>query len=209
MRTESLTVPVEREMASDSMPELTALIADVSLGREGACDRLAAAVYTDLRAMAERRLTRRYGRNLAGVTIQPTVLASDTLMRLIRNRKQYDNRGHFFAIASREMFQVLIDYDRHRQAAKRAAGIRVSFDPLRHDIGERKKRDAEVEALHEALQRLAHLDARKADVVRYHVLWELTNNEVADVLNVSLATVERDWAFAKTWLAKELRGDAR
>jgi len=195
-------------MTDGAPTDLTSLIDDVSRGREGACDELAAAVYTDLRAMAERRLTRRYGRNLAGVTIQPTALASDTLIRLIKNRKRCDNRGHFFAIASREMMQALIDYDRHRRAAKRGGGIRVSFDPVRHDLGERRQ-EADVEALAEALEQLAALDARKADVVRYRVLWELTADEIAEQLDMSRATVERDWAFARAWLAKELRGESK
>jgi RNA polymerase sigma factor (TIGR02999 family) len=181
-----------------------ALLADVNAGADGAPDRLAAAVYDDLRAMARRHLVKDFGHGMAGVTIQPTVLASDTLMKLIRQRQAYDNAGHLFAIASRLMLRVLLDYHRERKAAKRGGGAaRVSLDPEAAASGAAAD-GVDVEAVNDAIERLAMLDARKADVVRYRVLWGLTVPEVAEALGVGRATVERDWAFAKAWLAKEL-----
>jgi RNA polymerase sigma factor (TIGR02999 family) len=163
--------------------------------------------------MARRHLNREGAGDLAGLTIQPTILASDTLMKLIRQRQQYDNTGHFFAIASRLMMRVLLDYHRARKAAKRGGGaVHVSLDAKRHDQPDDAPApplspasgDVDVEALDGALERLAKLDARKADVVRYRVLWGLTVPQTSDALGIAVATVERDWAFAKTWLAKEL-----
>ena len=191
-------------MSDAQLTDLTKLLDDANAGRPGAADALAHAIHEDLRAMAHRHLAKDFGHGLAGVTIQPTVLANDTLMKLIRQRCKFDSAGHLFAIASKLMMRLLMDYHRARKAKKRAgAAVRVSLDP---DMGvAATERDfADVEALNEALEKLEALDARKADVVRYRVLWGLTTAEAAESLGVAVATVERDWAFAKAWLAKEL-----
>ncbi len=190
---------------------LTGLLSAVGAGETGATDRLANAIHGELRAMARRRLARDFGPRMGGVTIQPTVLANDTLMRLIRQRGKFDNAGHFFAIASRMMMRVLLDYHRERKAAKRGGrAVQVSLDPERNDVPEEDAAPGgDIEALNDALEKLATLDPRKADVVRYRVLWGLTTTDVAEALAVSPATVERDWSFAKAWLAKELaKGEA-
>ena len=182
--------------------QLTRLLDDMNAGKAGASDELAAQIFDDLRAMARRRLKAEGGSG--AVSIQPTMLASDTLMKLIRQRERFDNGGHLFAIASRVMMRLLIDYHRTRKAAKRGAGnlVRVSLDP---EQAESESGDGlDVEALNAALEKLAALDARKADVVRYRVLWGMTAAEIARQLNVSAVTIERDWSFAKAWLAKEL-----
>jgi len=153
--------------------------------------------------MARRRLAREFGHNLAGVTIQPTVLADDTFMRLIRQRQHFDTSGHFFAIASQEMRRVLIDYTRQRKAAKRGGGgLRLTLDP---GVPARDSAsDIDCETLDAALGKLTQLDQRKADVVQYRILWGLTIAETSKALGIGHATIERDWAFAKVWLAKEL-----
>jgi RNA polymerase sigma factor (TIGR02999 family) len=105
------------------------------------------------------------------------------------------------------MMRVLVDYHRQRKAAKRGGGaVSVSLEPEQHDVADAPTRDGDidVEALNDALDRLAALDLRKADVVRYRVLWGLTVPQASEALGVAIATVERDWAFAKAWLAKEL-----
>jgi RNA polymerase sigma factor (TIGR02999 family) len=186
--------------------QLTRLLGAMSAGEAGASDELAERIFDDLRAMARRRL--KAGGGEAGVSIQPTMLASDTLMKLIRQRERFDNGGHLFAIASRVMMRLLIDYHRTRKAQKRGGGgefIRVELDP-EQAASEPSGEGLDVEALNDVLEKLAALDARKADVVRYRVLWGLTTAEIARTLtpNVAVATVERDWAFAKAWLAKEL-----
>ena len=188
--------------------DLTLLLRAANENRPGAVDDLASAIHDELRAMARRHLARDFGPNLAGVTIQPTVLANDTLMRLIRQRRQFDNTGHFFAIASRLMMRVLIDYHRERKAQKRGGGaVCVSLDPESNDpVAPSDDDDLDIEALEAALERLSDLGPRKADVVRYRVLWGMTVPETAEALGVAVATVERDWAFAKVWLAKELKG---
>ena len=196
-------------MPGSGETDLSSLLAAVNAGEAGAMDRLCDAIYDQLRAMARRRLTQDFGDNLAGVTIQPTVLANDTLMRLIRQRQKYDNAGHLFAIASRMMLRVLMDYHRSRTAAKRGGrAVHVTLDPEAHNQAAAEQRAADsgvdVEAFDQALEKLAALDPRKADVVRYRAIWELSNPEIADALGVALATVERDWAFARAWLSREL-----
>jgi RNA polymerase sigma-70 factor, ECF subfamily len=194
-------------MSGDDNADLTRLLEGVNAGRAGAVDDLSEAIHDHLRAMARRHLVRDFGPRMPGITIQPTVLANDTLMKLIRQRQRFDNAGHFFAIASRLMMRVLLDYHRERKAAKRGGsaihvplGSRHAGEIPDPDAG----RDVDVEAVDVVVEKLSRLDARKADVVRYRVLWGFTNGEIADALGVALATVERDWAFAKAWLAKEL-----
>jgi RNA polymerase sigma factor (TIGR02999 family) len=198
-------------MTADGEAELTRLLEGVNAGHAGAVDDLSAAIHDHLRVMARRHLVRDFGPNMAGVTIQPTVLANDTLMKLIRQRQQFDNAGHFFAIASRLMMRVLIDYHRERNAAKR--GGSVIHVPLGSDVagqivdsaaGPPDAAGVDAETVNAVLEKLSRLDARKADVVRYRILWGFTNREIADALGVALATVERDWAFSRAWLAKEL-----
>jgi RNA polymerase sigma-70 factor, ECF subfamily len=185
--------------------QLTRLLAAVNAGEAGASDQLAEQIFGDLRAMAWRRLKAEGGGG-GGLSIQPTMLASDTLMKLIRQRERFDNGGHLFAIASRVMMRLLIDYHRTRKAAKRGSGnlVRVELDPEQPASADADAEGVDVEALEAALERLAKLDARKADVVKYRVLWGLTTAEIARQLSVSTVTIERDWAFAKAWLAKEL-----
>ena len=199
-------------MTGSRQTDLSLLLEGVNAGAPGAFDELAGAIHDHLRSMARRHLVRDFGPQMAGVTIQPTVLANDTLMKLIRQRQKYDNTGHFFAIASRLMMRVLLDYHRERKAAKRGGSVvRVPLDSG-HDgqIADSGAAipgsgvDVDVEAINALLDRLAALDARKSDVVRYRILWGLNNPEIAEALGVALATVERDWSFARAWLAKEL-----
>ena len=188
---------------------LAEMLQAVHVGKPQAADRLAFAVQDELRRMARGQLARRFGRQMAGVTIQPTMLADDTFMKLLYQRQQFDNAGHFFAVATRLMIRALLDYQRERNAKKRGGGaVRVSLSPdldtsaVRRNCGN----DAvDLEALDGALKRLALLDGRKADVVKYRVLWGFTTAQAAQALGSTVPTVERDWAFAKAWLAKELK----
>ncbi len=186
---------------------VTQLLDAVHHGEPGAVDALSAAIYDDLRVMARKHLARDFGPGMAGATIQPTILVNDTIMKLIRQRQRFDNAGHFFAIATKVMIRVLMDYHRARKAAKRGGdhdGVRVSLDPDQpqsHATG-----GVDVEMVERALTKLAALDARKADVVRYRVYWGMTVPQIAQALAVGDATIERDWSFAKAFLGKELAG---
>ncbi len=161
--------------------------------------------------MAERHLHRRFGRSAAGLTWQPTALVNETLLRMIKQRQQFDNQGHFFAIATTMMERVLLDYIRRRRAEKRGGeAIRVQFDPAVHSpAASGDGENCDMEALLRALARLAMMDARKAEVARMRLIWGLEINEVAASLGVSHATVERDWRFAYAWLKRDVAAHQR
>ena len=185
--------------------DITQLLEELEDEREGAMDRLMDAVYADLQRMAERHMAQRFGPELAGVTLEPSALVHESYLRLIRQRKAYGNRGQFFAIATRVMLRVLVDYQRSRSTAKRGGGLQRLTLQLDRDAAVPKQTASEVdvELLVDALQRLEELDERKSDVVKLRVVWGLPMQEIASALEISLATVERDWAFAKAWLARE------
>ncbi len=186
-------------------PDITRLLQEAR-GDPAAMDRLMRVVFEDLSRMAEAHLKRRFGPGLPGVTLEPAALVNETYLRLLRQRKTYDNRGQFFAIATRVMLRVLVDYQRSRSAARRGGDrnrltLHLEGRPGPESSGEGPQ--IEVEALVEALARLEALDGRKADVVKMRVVWSMEMAEIAESLGVSLATVERDWSFAKAWLVRE------
>lgn len=185
---------------------ITVLLQDVESGADGALDRLMEAVYEQLQHVAEKHMRQRFGQGLAGVTMEPAALVNESFMKLIKQRSSYDNRGHFFAIATKVMLRVLTDYQRRRNAAKRGGDldrVTLSLNDGSVASGHQPETIIEVDALVGALDRLEDLDSRKADVVKMRVVWGLEMREVAQSLGVSLATVERDWSFAKAWLARE------
>ncbi len=169
------------------------------------------AVYADLQRMAENHMRRHFGAGMQGVTVEPAAIVNETYLKLIKQRKTYDNRGQFFAIATKIMLRVLMDYHRARQAAARAGRhLRLPLDGTIAAPGSERPPDtatAHLPRLVSALEALARLDSRTADVVKLRVVWGLTMPEVAEALGVSLATVERDWSFARAWLARESARD--
>lgn len=193
-------------MRAQSSEDVTFLLQRLNAGARDGQDRLMEAVYDQLRAIAQRHMDRQFGPGQPGVTLQPTALVNETWMKLIKQRRKYDNRGQFFAIATKLMIRVLMDYHRRRKADKRGGGdIRVSLDVDRHQP-EAPPTDDEPELpdLMAALDRLATLDARKAEVVKLRVFWGLTIGEVAESLGVGRATVDRDWSFSRAWLKNEI-----
>ena len=162
-------------------------------------------VYPDLERIALSHLSRQFGERARAVTLEPAALVNESFLRLIRQRTSYDNRSHFFAIATRLMLRVLLDYQRQRLAARRGGGrkrIQLSLDG---QIGPGNGPDTgiEIESLVKALERLEALDTRQAEVVKMRVIWGLEINEIADALGMSPSTVKRDWRFARAWLRDE------
>ncbi len=188
--------------------DITLLLREMETGRKGALDRLMAAVYSDLTQRAEIHLRKQFGDRAEAITLEPAALVNESFMKLIRQRKAYDNRGQFFAIATRLMLRVLVDYRRKRNAAKRGGAdthITLVLDERQVAEGPRRRLDLiEVEELTEALEKLESLDPRKAEVVKMRVVWGLDITAIANSLDVSRSTVERDWRFAKAWLADEV-----
>ena len=140
----------------------------------------------------------------SGHTLQPTALVNEAYLKL-RDRVGLEDRGPvpFKALAARTMVQVLVDHARRRGALRRSGGERrrVSLAEAAEIL---KVPEADFSHINEAMQRLAALDSRKADVVELRFFGGLTNPEVADVLGVSRSTVESDWRVARAWLRGEL-----
>ena len=169
-------------------------------------DELMRSVYADLERIAERHLAQRFGPGLPGVTLEPAALVNESFLRLIKQKKKFGNRGHFFAIATKVMMRVLLDYQRRRGAVRRGGDrgrITLNLD-VHSPVGTAEEdRGIEVECLAAALEQLEALDGRKADVVKLRVVWGLKMEEITEALGVSLATVERDWSFSRAWLARK------
>ena len=162
-------------------------------------------VYSELRRLANHYLQA----ERSGHTLQPTALVHEAYMRLVdQTRVEWKGRTHFFAVAAQAMRRVLVDHARARLREKRGGGLRrVTLD---EEVGQRsdtERRFLDVEdviALDAALTRLAEIDAREASVVEQRIFGGSELKEIAANLDVSLRTVESDWAHAKAWLAREL-----
>jgi RNA polymerase sigma factor (TIGR02999 family) len=136
--------------------------------------------------------------------MQPTALVNEVYLRLVdANRVSWQDRTHFFAISAKLMRQVITDSVRFHGREKRGAGWqRIPLEDSNIPAGGPA---LDVVALDDALNRLAAVDPRKAQVVELRVFGGLGNNEIAEVVGVSIDTVKRDWSFAKLWLARELK----
>jgi RNA polymerase sigma factor (TIGR02999 family) len=136
-------------------------------------------------------------------TLQTTALVNEAYLRLAdQTNPRWQNRAHFFAVAARAMRQILVSYARSQQAQKRGGGaVKIELDEAAILSPEQSK---EIVELHEALERLAAFDSRKAQVVELKYYGGLNYDEMAEVLKISRITVRRDWEFAKVWLYTEL-----
>ena len=184
-------------------PSISGLVAQARHGDAVASAALIHTVYPELR-----RLARHY---LAGErrehTLQTSDLVHEAWLRLFSTADvSVHDRTHLIALMATQMRRALVDYARHRNAAKGpGAGIRVSLGPA-HEIGIRP--DEDVLALDEALQALEAVDARAVRVVEMRFFGGLAETEAAEALGVSVATLKRDWAFARAWLYDRLNGGA-
>jgi RNA polymerase sigma factor (TIGR02999 family) len=177
--------------------ELTQLLAQHRAGDAQALPRATALAYAELKRLAERHL-RRDGRS----TLAATDVLHEACLRLLGERVSVADRAHFFALASRIMRNVLVDYARSRQRLKRGAGD--AHVTITTGIADQRAPDVDVLALDEALSRLAELDPRKCQVLEMHYFGGLTYDEMAHATGTSPATVDRDLRFAKAWLEREL-----
>jgi RNA polymerase sigma factor (TIGR02999 family) len=185
----------------DSRDNVTILLLEWRHGDQEALDRLLPIVYSELRRIARGRLRR----EPAGHTLQPTDLVHEAYLRLVKlDRITIEGRAHFFALAARLMRQVLVDHVRRKRAGKR--GGAVALLGLGDDVAQLPGEPVAVDviALDRALDELAALEPRLARVVELRAFAGLTLQETAVALDVSHATVERDWAMARAWLYRRL-----
>jgi RNA polymerase sigma factor (TIGR02999 family) len=180
---------------------LTELLAQASDGNVDALNRLLPIVYEELRRIAHSRL--RFER--ADHTLSTTALVHEAYLKLVdQSRVQWQNRAHFFAIASRAMRRVLMDYADMRRAAKRGGSDRkVPLEDAALILS--GETIDELLALDQALNRLAQFNARGAEVVAYRFFAGLSYEEIAEVMGTSPMTVRRAWTAARSWLHRELR----
>jgi RNA polymerase sigma factor (TIGR02999 family) len=172
-------------------------------GRKAAMDALLPLVYAELKRVARAYMRR----ERPGRTLQPTALVHEAYVRLLQEQHvSWENRAHFCAIAAHSMRQILVEHARARNAAKRGGGVdRITIDER---FVAAPAPPVDVEALDEALSRLSATDARRAKVVELKYFGGMTVEEIGEVLQLSPATVKRDWTFARAWLHRELYGDA-
>ncbi|MDQ6887654.1 MAG: sigma-70 family RNA polymerase sigma factor [Gemmatimonadota bacterium] len=195
-------MPTPRDQHGPEIPasDVTALLIAWSGGERSAADRLIPAVYEELHRQAARAM-RREGHEH---TLQPTALVNEAYLRLVDQRRvEWRNRAHFFGIAAEVMRRVLVDHARGRLAAKRGGGGQRLTLGSAVDVSAGEG-DADVLALHDALERFALLDPGQARVVEMRYFGGLTIEETAEALGVSPATVKREWALARAWLRREL-----
>jgi RNA polymerase sigma-70 factor (ECF subfamily) len=178
---------------------VTELLLAWSDGDQAALEQLIPLVHAELGRVARHYMAG----ERRGHTLQPTALVNEVYLRLVDlERVRWQNRAHFMAVAARLMRRVLIDFARSRGYQKRGGNPeRVALDEsLLVDVG----RGYDLQALDEALDQLARLDPRKSQIVVLRFFGGLSVDEVAAVLEISPATVTRDWKLAKSWLLREL-----
>ena len=181
--------------AEASPGEVTRLLQAWSAGTPNAQEALLPLVYTELRQRAAGQLRR----DRKGHTLQPTALVHEAYMRLINQRAvDWHNRAQFMGVAAGIMRRILINHARDRAAGKRPG----NREQISLSLVESQAPGSEVELtdLEDALQRLHATDARKARVVELKFFGGLTMDEIAEVVGISRATVEREWSFARAWL---------
>lgn len=183
----------------DDLSELTQLLAHWNEASKETLDRLMPLVADELRARAERYLDR----ERPGHTLQPNAVVNEVYLRLLDRREaNWQSRAHFFAFASRLMRRILVDHARSRGAAKRGSGaITVT---LTEDLLHTSQREVDLQALDQALERLADLDSEQARIVELRFFGGLSIAETANVLELGEATVNRRWASARAWLYGQL-----
>ena len=191
--------------ATHSKNEITAMLRAWGAGEQEATDDLIRAVYTELRRQARFRLKR----ERANHTLDTTALINEVYLRLVGQRSTaWKDRGHFFAIASKLMRRILVDHARSRHSRKRGGvdeDVRLSDITPVAEPAAANTLDIDILALDEALERLALIDPQQVRIVELRHFGGLEVTETAAALNISAATVKRDWAMAKAWLRNELR----
>jgi RNA polymerase sigma factor (TIGR02999 family) len=179
--------------------DITEMLADLTGGNREAVNALLPLVYDELRAVADNQL--RLERK--DHTLNATALVHEAYFKLVdQSRVTWQNRAHFLGVAARAMRRILVNYAVARRAQKRGGElIATTYDD---ELVPRASAADEVVALDEALERLQQLNERQAAVVEYRFFGGLTQEEIAEVLGVSVPTVKRDWRMARAWLSHEL-----
>lgn len=179
--------------------EITGLLQQ---GNNESREELFSIVYNELRMIAATLFQNEFR---SDHTLQPTALVHESYLRLFGENADvsWQNRAHFFGVAARSMRQILVNHAVERNAEKRSG--KKTMVALDEAIGFLNTQNIEIVALHEALEKFAEIDKRQAEIVELRFFGGLTIDETAEVLNISPATVKRDWEMARSWLYRELK----
>jgi RNA polymerase sigma factor (TIGR02999 family) len=185
-------------MPASSTQEITKLLVAWSSGDRAALDRLTPLVHHELRRLAKAYMRREN----PGHTLQTTALVNEAYVRLIDARGvEWQDRAHFFSLSARLMRHILVDFARSRQSRRASAGHVVTFDEAMLFAPEREE---DLVALDGALNELSKLNSRQSQVIELRFFGGLSLKETAEVLQISVASVRRDWALARAWLLRQL-----
>ena len=186
------------------MSEFTHILERVEHGDPQAAAELLPIVYQKLRVLAAQKMVH----EAAGHMLQPTALVHEAWMRLGGpEAPAFQNRAHFFGAAAEAMRRILIEHARRRRAAKRGAGVEVvDLDGL--ELSSPVADDDQLLAVNEALEKLAAVDERKAELVKLRYFVGLNFEEAAAALGIAVPTAKQWWAYARAWLTVEMRGAA-
>lgn len=187
-------------MNNETSSEITGMLIELTEGNQEVVDRILPYIYDELRRLAGSYLRRERPDH----TLQPTALVHEAYMKLIDQKKvRWQNRAHFFGIAAQVMRRLLMDHARKHLANKRGGDAEIL--PLEEEIlVVSHDKSAELLALDDALERLSEMDPQKARVVELRYFGGLSIEETAEVIGVSVPTVNRHWKMAKAWLYSEL-----
>ena len=197
-----LALPIPRTAAPVASHAITEWLAKAHSGDESALAQVFPLVYAELRRLAEHQLRN----EPEGHTLSPTALVHEAYMRLIDyTRVEWSGRAHFMAVAAKAMRRILVDHARRRRSVKRGGALRhISIDSVQ--LASDEGTDTLL-ALDEALGRLKELDPRQAQVVECRFFGGMTEEETAEALGISMRTVKRDWAKARSWLYREIQAE--
>lgn len=183
------------------MSDVTLILHAIGRGESHASEELLPLVYDELRRLASARMAQ----EAAGHTLQPTALVHEAWLRLVGNRQQsWQNRAHFFGAAAEAMRRILVESARRKSRLKRGSG-QALLDIADLDVAAAAP-DDKVLLVDEALEELQAADPEKARIVMLKVFAGLTNEQVAEMLQVNERTVRRQWNFAKAWLFERIAG---
>ena len=182
------------------MSDATILLAAVAQGEPNAADKLLELVYGELRQLA----THKMAQEPPGQTLQPTALVHEAWLRLVGSEQpSFANRAHFFSAAAESMRRILIDRARRRMTRRHGGEYqRVDLDESNL---ESPTSDSELLEVHEALDELAKDHPTQAEVVKLRYFGGWTNEETAEILQISPTTVKKYWTFSRAWLHREIR----
>ena len=181
---------------------LTQLLIEANKGNKDALDELLPLVYDELRQVASRQLAKERSDH----TLQPTALVHETYLRLINQHSvDWQNRLHFFSIASEMMRRILVTHAVAKKTEKRGAGVTMLALEEVSNLPERKEID--MISLDEALTKLAEFDEQQAKVVELKFFGGLTTEEIAEVMGISVRTIGREWRTAKAWLLGRMKDE--